>query len=292
MIAGEGTLERADVDFFTATARLSQSLPVYEVARSIARDLDQSFTSKPWRFFGYEGFRYTVGDKGHFAYGESDHEVQGVIVQASGMFSGRVWHRFVTGSIRVSRIDLAVDAKPFDVNPYLCKEYFSLLEKSGNRQRKYSLIQNSMRGSTLYVGSRTSGMFGRVYDKGVEKGIAEPGELWRYELEVKGGQARECYKNMLSLASAKDNVDAAITTTVWDWFDQRNVPPVFKRSQIPPIGLKMEIETPSDERKIMWLKSQVAPTVRQLIMCGNPRVLEALGVTEFFNLKKKSMKAS
>lgn len=280
---------RADVDYITVTARLSQAGEVYNAARDVARDLEQTFTPKRWRFYGYEGWLYRVGELGHFAYGESMSEIQGCIVQASGVMSSRSWYRFNVAGNRVTRIDLAVDAKPAISEPGIAKECYRWISNHGIKKRAYSLIENTMGGETLYVGSRQSDSFGRLYDKGVQSGKGRPGELWRYEIELKAARAKEAYMNLLSLTGARGNIDSAICSTVYDWFDTRNVPPIFRRNSVLPIGLSIKAQESSEQRKLMWLRTQVSPSVRELILSGNREVLDALGITEFFNLEKKSL---
>lgn len=85
----------------------------------------------------------------------------------------------------VTRIDIAID-------------WFNLLEletlkakldagQAETRARDWNLI-TGRKGSTLYVGSRTSEKFLRIYDKAAEQGVDGP--WYRIELECKGDFAR------------------------------------------------------------------------------------------------------
>lgn len=283
-------ITRADVDYITVTARLSQTEGLYLAAREVARTLEYSFDAKPWRFFGYQGWIYNLAGSGHFAYGESTAEVKGSIVQASGSMAARSWYLFNCAGSRVTRLDLAVDAKPFEPQPDVALECYQWILDNNINARKYNLIQGNLGGQTLYVGARQSDAFGRLYDKSAQSGKGELGELWRYEVELKAGIAKKAFADLLSLTGGKSNIDGSICATVYDWFDRRQVPPIFRRNSVVPIGLKVVAEETSEERKVLWLKTQVSPTVRQLILSGNREVLSALGITEFFNLEKKSTK--
>jgi hypothetical protein len=57
----------------------------------------------------------------------------------------------------------------------------------GKSRTKITAIEDQ----TLYIGSRKSEIFWRVYDKAEELGRPELAPLWRIELELKGERARQ-----------------------------------------------------------------------------------------------------
>jgi hypothetical protein len=89
---------------------------------------------------------------------------------------------------KISRLDLAVDIVGESFSGQLVKK---ALEKTGNQgtARSYSTVEGHDGGFTLYVGSRQSERFVRIYDKAVQSGEANM-DWWRYELETKGDVAR------------------------------------------------------------------------------------------------------
>ena len=120
---------------------------------------------------------------GQVSWGYSDR--LGWIFIASGEAANHVWHKAYPAAHRVTRVDLCMDVH-VDVSVDLAGQSYELVEKSnGNNKRVYSLFVNNHSGRTLYVGSRHSTQFGRLYDKGVQADRAEAGHLWRYEVEYK-----------------------------------------------------------------------------------------------------------
>lgn len=84
---------------------------------------------------------------------------------------------------RVTRLDLAVDVDPGHVHSvYEAFEAGEVLTAA----RQVALMR-SKTGDTVYIGSRTSGRFVRVYDKSGQLG--QPGSVVRVELEAKGDTA-------------------------------------------------------------------------------------------------------
>ncbi len=84
---------------------------------------------------------------------------------------------------RVTRLDLAVDimaGDPLDV------WFASGRQEVQTRLRKRSMLTSDT-GTTVYLGSRSSGRFVRVYDKAGQVGV--PGPWVRVELELKGDDA-------------------------------------------------------------------------------------------------------
>jgi hypothetical protein len=84
---------------------------------------------------------------------------------------------------RPSRIDIAVDvARTFDVPG-------AYAHWQGKTRTKITAIEDQ----TLYIGSRKSEIFWRIYNKAEELGRPELSPLWRIELELKGERARQLW---------------------------------------------------------------------------------------------------
>ena len=282
-----GELRLVGVDYFTITCQLSNAEQVWKQAKRIAQDLDGALKQRQWRFFGYQGFVYSAGSSGHFAYGDSGSELQGAIVQASGEMAQRYVTTFFMDVARWSRIDLTVDCELKTPEPTLCLGYYDWIIANTGKSRRYSLIQSNLGGQTLYVGSRASEEFGRVYDKGAESGGGFPlGALWRYEVELKGDAAKSAASSLMSHTLRQSSTTHAIAVTVFDWFDRRNVPPRFSRRLSDGLDLKA-VATNRGSDRLVWLRKQVSPTVRDMLASGDRRVLDALGVTEYYNLERK-----
>lgn len=95
------------------------------------------------------------------------------------------WHISRGGS--ASRIDLAFDVREANLSPgYL---YDMLVEgKATTTAKAFNLITGNDGGSTVYVGSRTSEAFLRIYDKAAQMQVG--GQWTRIELELKSSKAR------------------------------------------------------------------------------------------------------
>lgn len=97
---------------------------------------------------------------------------------------------------RISRLDLALDAKMASITP---DNLYGALE-TGNattKLRNYRIMKGSDGGSTLYLGAPTSEKMFRIYDKGVEQGA--PDAQWiRIEAQLKGSIAQRAAKAVLS----------------------------------------------------------------------------------------------
>jgi len=246
---------------------------------SVLRGCDE----RRWRFYGYEGFILTDGGVGHFAYG--DHHTQGYLVQMSGEFSLRYWLDFVNCATNISRIDIKTDAELFVPKADMAKECYDWIAESEYGRKKFSLIQGLNTGQTLYVGSRLSEQFGRLYDKSAESGSAELGRVWRYEVEFKGGRAKAVALELSRIANESPIQEfyASIAATCYDWFDKRHVPPVWDRKG--QAIKRLSIVAESEMGKVAWIRQQVSPTVKRLITRGKGlEVIDALGLREFYEL--------
>ncbi len=228
---------------------------------------------KAWNAMGYRG----IGIPG-VRVGKSNK--LGYIAVLSGGVSERLWRKFLPGAKRVTRIDLAVTVRLGMAMENLAGQYYEFVKDIGSDEeegpdRNYSIIQNNKGGQTLYVGSRRSQQFGRVYDKGVQSGGTPPGFIWRYEVEYKKPLADQ----VASKLSAVDKRDyTKIISTLHGWFERREVLPLFKKNGE---GMQLRTETiiTTDDKKLAWLNSSVAPSVAYLISRGRgPDALYALGL--------------
>lgn len=210
-------------------------------------------------------------------WGYSEH--LGYILLISGADAERFWQRLEPGKHRVTRLDLCVDFRP-KISRLMAQELFTGV----SRERKaefpmLSLFIGPKGGDTLYVGSRHSQQFGRLYDKGVESEKEKPGVQWRAEIE---------YKKPLAGAMAgelilEDSVtrQQAIVDTVLNWFIDRDIDVIEGHISERAITVSMEQRITTADRKLAWLHSQVHPTVQRLISLGLGReVMKSLALDE------------
>lgn len=190
----------------------------------------------------------------------------GFIVIVGGGDAERLFQRLAPGRHRVTRLDLAMDFT-FDRPVDLAGDIFKKLSKGKvNKQRKFSLYSGSDLGKTLYLGSRTSMQFGRLYDKGIEAGRERARKLWRAEVEYKKPMSGSV---ATALRDKEPNSrEMAICDTIGEWFAERKAELFTAEERANAIHVSVEQRITTADKKLAWLRTQVAPTVAQLISAG------------------------
>ena len=166
--------------------------------------------------------------------------------------------------LHVTRIDLQVTiAFKGDRMLYAeeCKaQVLHHQETSRNRsQPAVTLISTAGRGDTLQIGSRSSEVFCRIYDKWREQKLEYIPYTWRFEVELKGETAR----NVAQHLSKAEPIEQEISNMVEGTFLARGVKePMLKG--MSPHTLKGSRSKTDDQKRMKWLKQHVLPTVRRL----------------------------
>lgn len=182
------------------------------------------------------------------------------------------WH--IARGATFSRIDLAYDLRDTDMRPETL--YIDLnLGLAVTTAKTFNLITGNDGGSTLYIGSRQSEAFVRIYDKGVESGTRE---RWiRVELELKSSKAQFAAYTM-----ANEPDDSAYK---WgqSWlaafvnFQDETWQALMAAEAIP---LASANKPEKDTRK--WLTETVAPSIARYVnRTGDTKVL--LDITTIVN---------
>ena len=202
--------------------------------------------------------------------------------------------------VKVTRIDFALDDLSGIINIDECISLCELREQDSNyvttRFKSYEVIRSgwAKTGKTLYLGSRSSEAYLRIYDKAAEQN--SEGLHWaRVEIEYKADRARQILEYVLSTKSL-DCVCRSILNYV-----AFKSPPVgsdsFERWPIVSWWLEflqvdevlvLAFGNPSStiEKAVDWIDKQVAPTlalvqeaygdekVKRLINSGSKRLNE------------------
>lgn len=152
-----------------------------------------------------------------------------------------------------TRIDLAVDC-PDTFDQY---DLYATLSagQAKTASRTHQLIQSN-KGWTIYVGSRTSEKFLRIYDKQAEAGLEEP--LTRVELECKGDYAEAISAYVLQHGYSHFPEIIRAYCDFPDnpaWVEHLTYPIVFEGVPKP--------EKQSDTRR--WLMESVAPSLAKIV---------------------------
>lgn len=227
---------------------------------------------KPWDWKGYRGIR-----SGSVECGERP---DGVFVRISGALAAEEWRPIARHAAHVSRLDLAVTVRLLsEANP--AADVYrttnpALKQGRGRRVQKGRHIETWTEGDTTYLGSRKSDRYGRIYDKGKESHDPAFKDCWRWEVEYKGDTATP----LSNVLQASDVESTAVLAYVWSDFEAFGAPPTW--------GLGAEVHRfvatrpkSDDLRRLEWLRTQVAPSVRILIDHGRrAELLEALGLLD------------
>jgi DNA relaxase NicK len=280
------------IDYLSLTRALDDDTSLWRVATKIMGDNK----TKEMRLYGFSGKYYNDGVCGHLFYGENHKSVPNrEFVQLGGQLADMWWTSFLNEGLpraNVTRIDLRVDAELYDPSPNLAKVYYDEIKSESLirplKVKTYSYVESNT-GSTFYLGSRTSKIYGRVYDKSghLTRG-KDRGRVWRYEIEAKSSAAKDISVALLDTYNTRPNVDglAQIGRFVFDWFNQRNVPPVFDLSAHNVERIELSSTTRYGD-KMLWLRQQVSPSVRRLIAHGRGQeVIEALGLSSYIDSLK------
>lgn len=261
------------VDWLTATSKSDKIGAVwYSLFTAQARKLKHEEPVVDWRNRWYSGRKV-----GKLIWGHSDR--QGYCLIAQGAVAMDLWQDIRPVRSKITRIDLQVTVDTDKADPNLLERYEGQIAQVDRVGSTY--WRKSRGGKTLYCGSRNSDHFGRIYDKGAQLG-APADRLWRYEVQS-NGKVAPALANLLA-AETSDDLASFITRYVHSWFCLRGVtPPFLPGGKAPLMSVGSEVTTV--ERKIEWLRSQVAPTLALLENLGRLHDgLRALGLTSDLDL--------
>lgn len=147
-------------------------------------------------------------------------------------------------------------------------------------------IENHKDGVTIYSGKRVSDRYLRVYDKGVQALDYQPGRVLRYEVEYKGKRAIAAWRHL----RATRDVGLSIASQVAYEFDRRKFL-VLWDSTNPQNAIHLQTRVLGMERKLEWLRTQVRPTVRRLLLADKRmEVYNALGLQYAMELEQIKQK--
>lgn len=234
---------------------------------------------KPWRFLNYIGrTMHDPSGRGGMAYGERHGGEQGIL-QAWGELSNRVGHELATQPVRVSRVDLQVTVLHKAAQPRV-RDFLHDLDNLGHHYN--AVIPVGQEGGTLYIGHRSSDIFGRMYDKGAQLGLAiPPSTLWRYEVEYKRAPAINAAAHMWRSGMTPDDRRDFIMRNVETFFREHGIPtPFVAGADNHHAVVRYATRQADSERTLKWLSQQVHPAILRLSLEGKAeQVAKAMGLT-------------
>lgn len=266
----------ADVDWITATLPGSASpldLLRWDGARAkTMRALNLEGQAKPWTWMGYVG-RQVEG----LAWGDRE---DGSILRASGQVAAVLWRSLPTDRINVSRLDIAhtfwfPEDRP-DFAAQMALAACQSRDAGGlDRRRRITHVRGFGDGDTLYLGSRASDQYGRLYDKWRETGDDFYKYAWRAEIEYKRRPAVGCFRWL----RAHHGPAVGMAETARQWFESRGVAIPGVDPGAAGFYPQTAARNTTDAARLDWLAVQVSPTVARLVdKLGRPAVEYALGL--------------
>lgn len=264
------------IDWLTVTStalnvgnRLLDTYAAYKTGKEASRT-----------FYGFECLRSETG----LMWGKRPKDGRYILI-APGDLAQSIFLKLAPLPVKVTRIDLACDVwldAPRDQVRHSARVPMSKAHESKTKTTLIRGVGGGKRervGDTLYLGSRQSQQFGRMYDKGLQQKTTTPGKWFRYEVEYKAEAARQIANVARCLKPLQ--FGEWIRCTVHDWFLLRAVPPLFAPdTETPGTTIRSQMKQTTPEKKIAWLRTQVRPTIKYLLEQGlKNEMLDALGMS-------------
>lgn len=155
-----------------------------------------------------------------------------------------------------SRIDLAIDAKGFNLTPSDATEYISKGEVK-TRAKQFPLWHDAKaKGYTQYIGKKASEIYARIYDKAAEKQLKE--DWARVELVVRGKRAHEAAREIVRDTDYRALVAGFVNFDTWPQWGEIMAADAVK--------LRAERDTTGT---LLWLLRSAAPSLAREMALSN-----------------------
>jgi len=229
--------------------------------------------ARPWAFMDFSGYQL-----GSACWGNSRERS---IVRCYGDAANMAWRQCAAHGSRISRLDIAVTFFPEnrgDDLAELCADVVFQNRQNGfiRSDKKISLINGFGSGDTLYLGSRKSQVFARLYDKAAQSCGREKRGTWRAELELKDEKALATARKLLHASSA----EAMIAGMVGAHFGQHGVNLRFGSEYATELPHIYKEKDERIEKMMSWLEECVRPTcAKAVVALGADAVIAVLGLT-------------
>lgn len=253
------------VDWISATLgrdEIDNQTWVYDSLHALENIAMMGNTYKRRSLLGFDGWESAgcfVGsnDTAHYA-------------QFAGKYANDAYTYLNHPKVHISRIDLQATVQysaelPKEGRYQYARAIYHNKGLPTHRQRKIHLFAGSDGGDTVYLGSPSSDVRGRLYNKAKQSGEKAYERSWRYEVVYRNEYAASVYRRVLSEA---DEASEFILSEVSSWFRERGITILgLGNGKGNPIAPPKQVRTDA-ERKLSWLKNQVVPTIRKLAEMG------------------------
>jgi hypothetical protein len=272
------------VDWLTAT--YSDEVKGKRAASYAMRLVDQQREEgnvvNRWTMSGYQGWSC-----GHIQTGERQ---DGLIVRLGGCLAHQEWRRFYVLCQNVSRIDAQVTVRVTGEPSRALSDAYKVGRRKvrrGGSTPALSYFHSSDGSATLYLGKRSSEMFGRVYNKELESGMDHYKGCLRAEVEAKGNRALQL-SSLLHSASRPELTTADI---VAGYFRSRGLPLRYLEKALHASmlsGLEHAVlilppppqRTSDHHRALTFARRQFRKMAQELVRSElGPELLDALGLS-------------
>lgn len=202
---------------------------------------------------------------------------------ASGV-GARLWSppRTMT-NVSWRRIDVAIDMcyttddrksplDPVDLAEGLLGRAYDLLVASGKQQSVTRITSDS---TTLYLGSRRSERYLRLYNKSADlrrQQLEEPLAIVRVELELKSRGTEIVPTDYLTVGDVASYVWGVVAYMV-----RRYNLPLLDVPVVPAV-YNPRLDEPEEYRTLKWIKDKVLPALKRLSVAGYEQDLRQLGI--------------
>lgn len=204
-----------------------------------------------------------------------------LLLRVSGNLADEVFPQIELAQVKFTRLDFQVTVRlpvydgsiAQDLAWRRAHDAEHLGETLSPKQR---LVQGYGEGDTLYIGSRTSPRFGRLYDKQKESPTEAYDRCWRFEIEYK----RVMAPKVAEWLERQPDPARAIAEAVKGQYEAWDIEcPVNARAELIPGSIGRR--TFDNDRALGWLHTQVRPSVEKLLATVHVEdILEALGLTD------------
>lgn len=247
------------IDWLTMTTTSSKMGSIYQAIFLSYADLHR----EAWHFHGYEGEKTCNGE---MSYGQSNKDGRHIIV-ARGGIADEIFITRPPRPAQLSRLDVQTTVQFAHPRPDLLEEIY---EGVSGAVKKKTRIINSEGGETVYVGSRHSQLFVRVYDAGVRHSLGERATIFRYEIEVKKPVA-------LALADvlwgSKDVKEMRLNMADFEAtiLNKRGIIPPWEQGIVEMSWRSLVHREKLQDQTFIWLAGQVASAVEKMLEKGYTR---------------------
>lgn len=236
---------------------------------------------KPYRNNQYRGWqvgsmRYAINPYG-----------KGTLLSVTGSLSDVTIEEVLGFSLRATRFDIAATFFLSSPLPDYAAQLYDARVMQGDKGRipigQWKLL-SSPTGDTLYVGTRGTGKFIRVYDKSLQyTGVAERGYVWRFEMEYGTGYADTLFQQLRTEIDNERSISDYMVKRLWGDCYQKGVALPVRVEALADNELRKDKKPTDKDRYLTWIGKTVRPVVQWLVAMGyGEDVSEALGVQQNF----------